>query len=139
MPPMLSAQDIARLAQELAPMLRGDSQPPVIDPLPDKLAALDKLYAKQTQLQAKIPADLQASLLNVQSEIDVLKSDICAVVVERGETVTGDALQAVFYQGKATWDSKALDAYSISVPELLKYRKLGKPYATIRPIKRDEN
>ena len=55
-------------------------------------------------------------------------------VIEIGETVKGTFLMGVFNKGRVRWDSKALDGYSKSHPELLEFRKEGNPYASIRGI-----
>ena len=55
-------------------------------------------------------------------------------VIEVGETVKGTFLMGVFNKGRVRWDSKALDGYSKSHPELLEFRKEGNPYASIRGI-----
>lgn len=55
-------------------------------------------------------------------------------VIEIGETIKGTFLMGVFNKGRVRWDSKALDGYSKSHPELLEFRKEGNPYASIRGI-----
>jgi len=56
-------------------------------------------------------------------------------VLEGGESIKGEKLQAVFSNGRTTWDSKALVGYAVAHPEIEKLKKTGKPSVSIREIK----
>lgn len=56
-------------------------------------------------------------------------------VLEKGESIKGELLQAVFSKGRTTWDTPALAGYAIAHPELNKLKKVGKPSVSIREVK----
>jgi len=66
------------------------------------------------------------------SKTTALEQKIKDMTIELGETVDGEFLKAVFNNGRITWDNKALDGYAKAHPELLEFRKEGKPYVSIR-------
>ena len=59
-------------------------------------------------------------------------------VLEKGESIKGELLQAVFSTGRTTWDTKALVGYAVAHPEIEKLKKVGKPSVSIREVK-DKN
>jgi hypothetical protein len=68
--------------------------------------------------------------LSISTERDNIKQD----VLEHGETVKGEYLQAVWNKGRVSWNAKALVGYAVSHPEILELRKFGDPSVTIRKI-----
>ena len=67
-----------------------------------------------------------------------LEKFVRSSVIEISESVAGDALQAVFTDGKWSWDMKKVNAYLEEHPELADMRSKGDPYVTIRKIKQQE-
>ncbi len=47
----------------------------------------------------------------------------------------GVHLHAVFSQGRVTWDTKGLDRFALSHPEVVKFRKQGTPSVALRIVK----
>ncbi len=92
-------------------------------------------------LTSELQAELDALDLEFKPEYERIQGLIAdsetltkVGVIEIGKTVKGNFLMAVFNKGRVRWDSKALDGYSKSHPELLEFRKEGNPYASIRGI-----
>lgn len=63
---------------------------------------------------------------------------IVEAVVDKGESIKGEELQAVFSKGRTTWDTKKLEGYAIAHPEIDKLKKVGKPSVAIREVKDTE-
>jgi hypothetical protein len=79
------------------------------------------------------------SLAEIDAKIGALEATIKGEVVRLGVTMRGDSLEAVFVEGKTTWDGKKLEGYEAAHPEISAFKKVGKPYATIRPVKNPGN
>jgi len=73
------------------------------------------------------------------AEIEVTKGKevrgmIKDLVLQTGESVAGESYQAVFSEGRTSWDNKALDGYCIDHPELKQFQKTGNPSVSIRRV-----
>lgn len=55
-----------------------------------------------------------------------------AEVVERGESVTGNPLSAIYVKGKTSWDGKGLTGYAVAHPEINAFKKVGNPSCSIK-------
>lgn len=99
--------------------------------------------AKKAEILKKVQAELDAldeeikPLLNV-SELRVaeLEEEITQEVLKHGATVKGTRVQAVYYKGRISWDSKSLDRYAAAHPEVMQYRKQGEPSIQLRVMKK---
>jgi len=86
--------------------------------------------------------DLRARQEEINKSLGVLEENskeftkvLTEAVLKCEESVKGEKLQAVFSQGKTTWDTSGLNGYALVHKELLKLRKTGKPSVSIREIK----
>jgi len=86
--------------------------------------------------------DLRARQEEINKSLGVLEENskeftkvLTEAVLKCEESVKGEKLQAVFSQGKTTWDTSGLNGYALAHKELLKLRKTGKPSVSIREIK----
>ena len=70
-----------------------------------------------------------------QANAAELENKVKSLVVEGGKTEKGERLQAVYTKGRVSWDTKAIDGYAISHPELFAFRKEGEPSVSIRAVK----
>src|SRR3972149_12249226 len=123
------------------------------DEIVAKLDSLAELRAKRIllngELQAKkdgiLTAALRASLSSLDAEfrryfsaLDAEEFLLEAVIKDRvladGSSVKGAYLQAVLSAGRVTWETKALDGFIVSYPELGKFRKVGQPSVAIRKV-----
>lgn len=55
-------------------------------------------------------------------------------VLGKGGSVKGKELQAVYSNGRTTWDGQKLAGYAIAHPEIEKLKKVGKPSVSIREV-----
>ena len=97
----------------------------------------NKLLGEELREQLDdLQAEEMTTLSAFQEAIDLLSNEIRAEVAAVGVSVKVKDLpiMAVYYQPRATWDSKALDGYAAAHPEILQFRKEGKPSVTIRRV-----
>jgi hypothetical protein len=112
--------------------------------LADMRSQIDAINLHYRELrQSIIPAEIQDQLNDMEVEqqstleaakigISQLENEIKSEVLGFGESVKGDYLQAVWSKPRVTWDTKALEGFAAAHPELLEFRKVGKPSVTIR-------
>lgn len=106
--------------------------------------AVDELAAqKKALLDAAIPPEVQKLLAEINAEFGPLvgaaetkaaelEAGIKENVLKGGKTVKGMLLQAVFNPGRITWDTKAMEGYRTSHPEIGQFRKEGQPYVMLK-------
>jgi hypothetical protein len=123
------------------------------DEIVAKLDSLAELQAKQVLLdrekQAKKDAILTPALCAALSAIDTefldrysgidaeaaaLEAAIKDGVLAEGASIKGSHLHAIWSAGRVTWETKALDGFIVSYPELEKFRKVGQPSVAIRKV-----
>lgn len=76
--------------------------------------------------------DVQSAALS--AEAAELENAIKTAVASGGKTVKASSLQAVWAAGRVSWDSKGLEGVAVVMPEILKFRKVGEPSVSIRPV-----
>jgi len=81
-----------------------------------------------------IEAERETTLESVQGGMESLEAEIKDAVVLQGATVKGKFLQAVWSKPRVTWDTKALEGYAAGHPEIMPFRKEGKPSVSIRGV-----
>jgi 5-methylcytosine-specific restriction endonuclease McrA len=124
----------------------------------DELNELDELESQLQALEAKreeretqiLTPEIQEQLNAINEEfsnktkplsksIMDLRKRIKDRVEQYGLKVKGNGLQAVFRKGSIRWDTKALDEYAKTHPEILQFRLVGKASATIIPVNKAED
>jgi len=117
-----------------------------IDQLANFQAQRDVLeLEKQSLIDQLIPPEIKARIEEIEAEftgkreivdekITALESQIKEDVIRNGATVKGSFLRVVYHPGRVTWDTKRLDGYARSRPELLEFRKQGEPYVSIQKV-----
>ena len=114
---------------------------------------LDNLKAHEDYLNLKkqelIDGVITAEIKQQMDEIDVefmedfetiaesIKGSTLLVndaVLEAGETVKGEHLQAVYMKGRNKWDTAGLKGYAVSNPDVLKFFTPGNPSVSIRKV-----
>ena len=97
--------------------------------------------AKRAEILKKVQDELEAldaefkPLMNVSAQrIEELEDEIRQEVLKHGATVKSKSarIQAVYMKGRVTWDTTRLDHYAAVHPEVMQYRKQGKPIIQIR-------
>ena len=117
--------------------------------LADLRAALDltriDYEAKRNEVLKKVQAELDALETEYQPLLDaaeenagVLEGEIKNDVLLNGKTVTTELYQAVYVRGRVGWDNEGINKYAEAHPEVLKFRKVGQPSVTLRPVGKGE-
>jgi hypothetical protein len=117
-----------------------------IDQLANFQAQRDVLeLEKQSLIDQLIPPEIKARIEEIEAEfsgkreavdekITELESEIKEEVIRQGATVKGTFLRVVYHAGRVTWDTKKLDGYAHSRPEILEFRKQGEPFVSIQKV-----
>ena len=99
---------------------------------------LEKQARKDSVLTPELMAqlhDIDAEYADRESALKVtdvnLDAAIRSAVVSLGFTVDSEHLQAVYCNGRVSWDTRALDGYAKAHPELLPFRKESEPSVRI--------
>jgi DNA polymerase-3 subunit epsilon len=113
---------------------------------------LDHLYEKQQQMaalretynqrhaaiMAKVASELTALddeirplMDDMMNQISIMSDTIKTTTLKRRKTFKGSHLQAMFVNGRVTWDTRALDGYTAAHPELNTFRKVSEPSVRI--------
>lgn len=89
-----------------------------------------EIKEKLVDIEAEFGIQVEA----VNENIERITEQIKAEVLEHGSSVRGQFVQAVFSKGRPSWNTKALDGYAAAHPEILVFRKPGKPSVGIRNV-----
>ena len=84
------------------------------------------LKAVQAELDA-LEAEFDPLLEAASNRIVALEDEIRDAVLAHGASVKGGRLRAVYVRGHVAWDTRALDVYTLSHPEVATFRKEGPP------------
>src|SRR5262249_32283607 len=109
--------DVRRYVEEIRQKMEAE-RAEVLTPVQAQLAAIETKYAQRIQ--------------EANEAIAELESEIKAEVLQLGQTVRMGDVQAIFYRGRVTWDSKGLSQYAQLNPEVQQFRKIGAPSVAIR-------
>lgn len=120
----------------------------LLDLLAENKATRDVLILEKTaKIKALIPAEIQAQLDALEVEfaenitvidnlITDLESQVRELTIEKGATVKGRYLMAVWNKGRAGgWDNGKLEGFAMAYPAILAAKKPdGEPTVSIRAI-----
>lgn len=117
-----------------------------LDELADMRAAVDAARIdyekKRTEILRTVQAEIDALDAEYQpmiessgSRIAGLETEIKDAVLHNGASVKGKSLIAFYYRGRVSWDRAGMDHYAKSHPEILKFRKEGQPFISLRAVK----
>jgi hypothetical protein len=112
--------------------------------LQERLQTLQTAYAAARE--AQIPSKVRTALERVEAEyatrVEALETTIAQAegcikqaVLERGASVKGTALHAIYVKGRVFWDSTYLAIYAASHPEIQPARKAGQPSVSLRKVR----
>lgn len=82
-----------------------------------------------------LDAELKPMIESSEARMVALETEIKEAVVSQGASVNGKSLTAAFSRGRVTWDSAGMDSYAKDHPDVLKFRKEGQPFVTLRAVK----
>ena len=89
-----------------------------------------EIKARLEEIEVEFADRLQA----VNTNIAALENEIKQDVLAHGASVKGAFLRAIWNKGRVTWDTKAMDEFAISHPEVSGFRKQGEPYISISKV-----
>lgn len=103
------------------------------------------LIKKQSLIDEVITPEIKAKIAEIDSEFDpilmqlnqnrsALEQSIKEQVSTLGKTVQGKYHYFRWTRPRVTWDTRALDGYAAAHPEILRFRKEGKPVISVRKI-----
>ena len=94
---------------------------------------LEALIPEAQRQKAKaIRAQFKNATAMTEDEITRLRGAIKEDVLGLGYTVRGERLQASWGRGRVSWDTRKLNRYAQSHPEIEALRKVGNPNVSIR-------
>ena len=98
----------------------------------DEVGALipEELREEQRRLRALF----QVQTSGVQEELKELRETINTLTLALQHTVKGDRRQAVWSKARTSWDTKALNRYAKTHPEVAGLKKVGKPSVSVRKV-----
>ncbi len=117
-----------------------------------KLKRLADLRAAQDMTRLDYESKRAEVLKTVQAELDALESEYqpkmdaaeenAALLADEikndvllgGKTVSTDMYQAVYVKGRVIWDSAGMSEYAETHPEVLRYRREGRPNVQLREV-----
>jgi len=98
--------------------------------------------AKRAELLKSIRSELDALDAEYTPLIEsstarsaTLEAEIRNEVLQHGSSVKGKRLYAVYYQGRVSWDTKSLDSFAATHPEIIAFRKQGDQSVSLRAVK----
>jgi hypothetical protein len=117
-----------------------------LDELADMRAKIDTIRAdyekKRTEILKAVQAEIDAldaefkpMIESSEATMTALETEIKEAVVGHGASVNGKSLIASYSRGRVTWDNAGIDSYSKDHPDVLKFRKEGQPFVTLRAAK----
>jgi hypothetical protein len=119
-----------------------------IDELADTEVQLDLIIAeKETLKKSLIPEEIQMEMESVEFEyvdkikavednIKVRKDQLKALLMEYAKPLKSKYYTWTYKEGDPIWDTKGLDGFAVSHPEMLFLRKEGKPVTKLTPVRK---
>ena len=89
-----------------------------------------EIRARLDEIEAEFAGKMEA----VEANIAALEEEIRQEALRQGASVKGNFLRVVWHKGRVSWDTKSLDEYARSHPEVTAFRKQGEPYVSIVKI-----
>jgi uncharacterized protein YifE (UPF0438 family) len=114
------------------------------------LRTLTQARAEKAALEAEYSAARTAVLALVREQLDAVDvefamrlaeaADAAAtaeaafrdIVLRTGKNVNAAGVRAIYNAPRISWDTEKLEVYAEAHPEVLAFRKLGKPFVTVR-------
>ena len=102
----------------------------VIDSETGEIIDMERRVTELSELMKEMAA--KQALFDMENaemiqKIEKLKENIKTEILEKQESVTYSGLKVIWSKGKTTWDTKALNGYVKTHPELETFRKVGNP------------
>jgi uncharacterized protein YifE (UPF0438 family) len=85
----------------------------------------------RSQLEA-LDTEFSERLRAANEEVGRLEADVKKVVLQLGQSVKHEGIHAVYARGRVSWDTRGLDGYAETHPEVQEFRKVGAPSVSVR-------
>lgn len=89
-----------------------------------------EIRARLDEIEAEFTGKMEA----VEANIEALEEEIRQEAIRQQASVKGTFLRVIWHKGRISWDTKSLDNYARSHPEVVAFRKQGEPYVSIVKI-----
>ena len=93
------------------------------------------LTPEMIQKMEDLDAEFEPAENLVAEEIQRLTDTIKMQVIKHGESVKGEFMQCSWVKGRTSWNSKGLEGYAVANPDVLRFKKVGNPSASIKKNK----
>jgi uncharacterized protein YifE (UPF0438 family) len=94
----------------------------------ERVAVLRAVQAELDAIEQKYAQPLEEA----NQAVAELEAEVKAEILRAGKSMRAGPVQAVFYRGSVTWDSKALAEYAEVNPEVQQFQKIGAPRVVIK-------
>ena len=82
----------------------------------------------------EIEAEFAGKIEVIEANIAALEEEIRQEALRQQASIKGTFLRVIWHKGRISWDTKSLDNYARSHPEVIAFRKQGEPYVSIVKI-----
>ena len=113
--------------------LRGAADLARLDYESKRAAILKQVQAELDALDMEYKPVIEAT----EETIAALENEIKTDVLLYGESVTGGSYRATYTQGRVSWDNDGMTKYAAAHPDVLQFRKQGKPIVTLRVVSKE--
>ena len=99
----------------------------------EKAALIDTILTPEIKEKlAEIDAEFGEKTDRISQEKSLLEAQIKDDVLIYGRTIKGTYFSFVYSKPRISYDSKALDVYAVSHPEITQFRSEGNPSVSVR-------
>ena len=101
----------------------------------EKQALIDTVLTPEIKEKlAEIDAEFDPKIEQLLQEKSQLEAEIKDEVLNAGRTIKGTYHSFVWSKPRVSWDTKALDGYAVSHPEIAQFRSEGSPSVSVRKV-----
>ena len=97
----------------------------------DLLQKMQKLAIIKGEFKA-LKTTFDEETADIQDRIKEIEAEIETEIINRGESVKSEYIDAIYNKGRESWDGKILKGYAVAHPEILAARKIGNPTVSFR-------
>jgi hypothetical protein len=101
----------------------------------EKKELIDQILTPEIRARLEeVEVEFAGKVEAVQENITALEEEIRADVLRQGASVKASFLRVIWHKGRVTWDTKSLDSYAESHPEVAGFRRQGDPFVSITKV-----
>ena len=99
----------------------------------EKQTLIDQVLTPEIKEKlAEIDAEFDPKVEEISQQKSALEAEIKQEILEAGRTIKGTYHSFVWSKPRVSWDTKALDGYAVSHPEITQFRTEGSPSVSVR-------